>query len=261
MSTTPLSDLSTWTALVVEDEPRLREALVEHLRRASFSWQHILPAGDAEEALTICRDHSVNLAFLDIRLPGISGLELASLLPAGIHIVFVTAYDAHAIEAFEAGAIDYVLKPVTQERIQKTLDRVKDRAPLPVEALRRWLGTLGKPSQAPEPLEFLRWITASSGRRTHLIPVEDVIFFQADSKCTRLECRGASYVITQSIKELAVRLDPGVFQQVHRSTVVNLHAVAWLERHDGEGGTLHLKGHDALIPVSGPFLRFLKDRR
>ena len=118
---------TTWTALVVEDEPRLREALVDHLRHASFPWKDIFQAGDAQEALALCLEHKPDVAFLDIRLPGISGLELATQLPAGIHAVFVTAYDAHAIEAFEAGAVDYLLKPVTQERLQKTLNRIEDR--------------------------------------------------------------------------------------------------------------------------------------
>ena len=244
---------------MVEDEPRLREALVQHLRRASFPWQDILQARDAEEALALCRSQRPDLAFLDIRLPGMSGIELAERLPLGIHTVFVTAYDAHAVAAFEAGAIDYLLKPVTQERIQKTLDRVRDRAPVPVDSLRKWLGGLVTPVLAQNPLEPLRWITASSGRRTHWISVEDILFFQADSKYTRVECRDASYVITQPIKELSTRLDPNLFQQIHRSTVVNLHAVAWVERQDGGGGTLHLREHKTLLPVSGSYLRTLME--
>ncbi len=250
-----------WTALVVEDEPRLREALVEYLRGASFPWREILQAGDGEEALALCREHRPDLAFLDIRLPGISGLELATRLPAGIHTVFVTAFDAHAIEAFEAGAIDYLLKPVTPERLQKTLDRIRDRGSVavPVEALLRRLEGLAAPAEAvlPEPL---RWITASSGRRTHWIPVDDVLFFQSDSKYTRVECQDQSYVIELSIKELAARLDARTFMQVHRSTVVNLRAVAWIEKLENGGGTLHLRGHGALIPVSAPFMKALKGR-
>jgi len=245
-----------WTALVVEDEPRLREALVDHLRCASFRWQDILQAGGADEALDICRTQRPDLAFLDIRLPGMSGLELAKQLPPGIHTVFVTAYDAYAIEAFEAGAIDYLLKPVTQERLQKTLDRIRDR--VSVEPILERLGALA--TLQPAHSEPLRWITASSGRRTHLISVEDVLFFQADSKYTRVECSDASYIISQPIKDLATRLDPDAFQQVHRSTVVNLHAVAWVEKQEGGGGTIHLRGHEALLPVSASFLRTLMGR-
>ncbi|MDP2875042.1 MAG: LytTR family DNA-binding domain-containing protein [Holophaga sp.] len=245
----------SWTALVVEDEPRLREALVDHLRHASFTWHDILQAGDAEEALALCQSHHPQVAFLDIRLPGISGLELASRLPEGIRIVFVTAYDAHAIEAFEAGAVDYLLKPITSERLQKTLDRIQERAPISVEALLKRLGNLASP-----PLEPLQWITASSGRRTHWIPVDEVLFFQADSKYIRVECRGASYVIDHSIKDLVARLDPKMFQQVHRSTVVNLRAVAWVEKQDGGGGRIHLREHSAVIPVSASYMKELKER-
>jgi len=250
-------DPSAWSALVVEDEPRLREALVQQLRASAFAWREILQAGDVDEALAQDQSQRIEVAFLDIRLPGRSGLELARLLPRDTRVVFVTAYDAHAIEAFETGAIDYLLKPILPDRLQQTLERLRDRVlPAPESWLRALDGLKGL--SAPEPL---RWITATSGRRTHLIPVEEVLFFQADSKCTRVECRGASYIINQSIKELSARLDARTFQQVHRSAVVNLHAVAWLERHDGEGGTLHLKDHAALIPVSGPYLGFLKDRR
>lgn len=250
-----------WSALVVEDEPRLREALVQLLRESAFPWREIHQAGNADEALRLCQAQRIDAAFLDIRLPGRSGLELARLLPRDTRVVFVTAYDAHAIEAFEAGAMDYLLKPVLPERLHKTLERMRHRTlPTPESWLKALDGLQGLATlpAVPEPL---RWITATSGRRTHLIPAEEVLFFQADSKCTRVECRGATFVINQSIKELTARLDTRMFQQVHRSTVVNLHAVAWLERHDGEGGTLHLKDHAALIPVSGPFLGFLKDRR
>lgn len=252
----PIHPLS-WSALVVEDEPRLREALVQLLRDSAQPWREIFQAGNGDEAMALCQAQRIDVAFLDIRLPGRSGLELARLLPRDVRVVFVTAYDAHAIEAFEAGAIDYLLKPILPERLQKTLERLRDRA---LPSPEGWLSALDglKGLALPEPL---RWITATSGRRTHIIPAEEVLFFQADSKCTRVECRGASYVITQSIKDLAAQLDAKIFQQVHRSTVVNLRAVAWLERHDGEGGTLHLKDHGALIPVSGPYLGFLKDRR
>ena len=257
MATSSSIDSAAWSALVVEDEPRLREALVQQLRESAIPWREIYQAGNGDEAMAHCQAQRIDVAFLDIRLPGRSGLELACLLPRDTRVVFVTAYDAHAIEAFEAGAIDYLLKPITPDRLQKTLERLHDRAlPSPENRLSALDGLKGL--MTPEPI---RWITATAGRRTYLIPVEEVLFFQADSKCTRVECRGASYVINQPIKDLAARLDAKSFQQVHRSTVVNLHAVAWLERHDGEGGTLHLKGHDALIPVSGPYLGFLKGHR
>lgn len=242
---------------MVEDEPRLRTALAELLRDSAFGWRRILQAGNADEALALVREHAPEVAFLDIRMPGMSGLQLAARLPAGTRIVFVTAFDAHAIEAFEAGAIDYLLKPVTKDRLQKTLERLRDRTPLSLEALQKWIGPLAPPPREPEPL---RWITVTSGRRTRWIAAEDVLFFRSDHKVTSVECRDGSYIIDLPIKELAERLDPRSFQQIHRSVVVNLRAIAWLERLDGEGGVLHLKEQDATLPVSAAFMRVLRDR-
>lgn len=250
-------DAIEWVALVVEDEPRLRQALVEHLRASSFAWRSIREASSAEEALAACREELPDVAFLDIRLPGTSGLELASRLPSGTHLVFVTAYDAHAVAAFEAGAVDYLLKPVTPERLHRTLERLRGRSPLPAEALRRLLEGI-VPAAAPSPKEPLRWVTASSGRKTHWIAVEDVLFFRADNKYTRVECRDASYLVDTTIRELAGQLDPATFRQVHRSTIVNLRSVAWVEKEESGGGTIHLRGHDALLAVSAPYLKSLK---
>lgn len=247
-----------WTALVVEDEPRLREALLDLLRASSFPWAALHPAGDAETALALAAAHRPDVAFLDIRLPGLSGLDLAARLPEGIHLVFVTAYESHALRAFEAGALDYLLKPVTAERLQATLVRLRARAaPAPLASLQAWLETALR-SAPPEPL---RWITATVGRRTHWVPVEDIVGLQADQKYTRLLCAGTSYLVAQSLKDLLSQLDPRTFQQVHRSAAVNLRAVAWVERGEGEGGQVHLRGHEAPLPVSAPYLKGLLDRR
>ena len=239
------TDLS---ALVVDDEPRLREGLVA-LLQAARPWARLDSAGDAEEALALAAAHPPDLAFLDIRMPGISGLALAARLPAATRVVFVTAYDAHTLEAFEAGAVDYLLKPVTPERLAKTLDRLKTRANLDLAALRARLGTGAPPSEAP-----LQWIRATSGKRTHLISVEEVRCFQAEDKLTRMDTDSATHYLDLPIKTLAARLDPARFQQVHRSALVARRAIAWVERNAGEGGTLHLRGGGTL-PVSAAYLR------
>ncbi|HJV21506.1 MAG TPA: LytTR family DNA-binding domain-containing protein [Holophagaceae bacterium] len=239
--------MSALSALVVEDEPRLREGLVA-LLEATRSWTRLDAAGDAEQALALAAANPPDLAFLDIRLPGLSGLELAPHLPAATRIVFVTAYDAHTLDAFEAGAVDYLLKPVTPERLQKTLDRLQARAALDLEALRARLDT------KPEPLQ---WIRATSGKRTHLVSVDEVHCFRAEDKLTRVDTAEGTHYIDTPIKTLAGRLDPGRFQQVHRSAIVSLRAIAWLERNEGEGGLLHLRG-GATLPVSAPYLKALK---
>ncbi|OQA31687.1 MAG: Sensory transduction protein LytR [Acidobacteria bacterium ADurb.Bin340] len=249
----PAPAAAPWSALVVEDEARLREGLVDLLRQSGQPWRRLEGAEDAEAALAACARDVPDVAFLDIRLPGMSGLELAARLPKGVRIVFVTAYDAHAIAAFEAGAVDYLLKPVTPERLAKTLERLRERPAVDVEALLARLA----PLPVPEPLQ---WISATVGRRTRLIPVDEVLCFQSDSKLTRVQCADGAHYIDQPLKELAARLDPRTFQQIHRSAIVNLRAVAWLERGDGEGGLIHLKGVAEPLTVSAPFWKALKLR-
>ncbi|HJV91264.1 MAG TPA: LytTR family DNA-binding domain-containing protein [Holophagaceae bacterium] len=239
--------MSTLSALVVEDEPRLREGLIA-LLEAARPWARLDAAGDAQQALALAAANPPDLAFLDIRLPGMSGLELAPRLPAATRIIFTTAYDAHTLEAFEAGAVDYLLKPVTPERLRQTLDRLERRAALDLETLRARL------EAKPEPLQ---WIRATSGKRTHLVSVDEVRCFQAEDKLTRVDAEDGTHYIETPIKTLAARLDPGRFQQVHRSAIVALRAIAWLERKEGEGGLLHLKGGDTL-PVSATYLKALK---
>ncbi|HJW34815.1 MAG TPA: LytTR family DNA-binding domain-containing protein [Holophagaceae bacterium] len=240
------------SALVVDDEPRLRDGLLALLRESGRTWARLEAAGDAEEALALVAEQVPDLAFLDIRMPGISGLELAARLPATTRVIFVTAFDAHTLEAFEAGAVDYLLKPVTPERLGKCLDRLQARAALDLEALRARLG-----ASAPPPVEPLQWIRATSGKRTHLISVEDVRCFQAEEKLTRVDTEEGTHYIDTPLKALAARLDPGRFRQVHRSAIVALRAIAWVERREGEGGLLHLKG-GATLPVSATHLKALK---
>ena len=239
------TDLS---ALVVDDEPRLREGLVA-LLQAARPWARLDSAGDAEEALALAAAHPPDLAFLDIRMPGISGLALAARLPPATRVVFVTAFDAHTLEAFEAGAVDYLLKPVTPERLRKTLDRLQTRAALDLEALRARLGTAAPPVAEP-----LQWIRATSGKRTHLVSVEEVRCFQAEDKLTRMDTDAGTHYLDLPIKTLAARLDPARFQQVHRSALVARRAIAWVARNAGEGGTLHLRGGGTL-PVSAAYLK------
>lgn len=241
-----------WTALVVEDEGRLREGLVDLLRGSSLPWHRIDAAEDGEAALACCAAHRPDVAFLDVRLPGMSGLELASRLPKGVRIVFVTAYDDHAVAAFEAGAADYLLKPVTPERLAKTLERLRERPIMDWETV---LARMPQPAPAP-----LTWIRATSGRRTFLIPVDEVLCFRAEAKLTAVRCAEAEHLIDTPIRELASRLDPRHFQQVHRSTIVNLHAIACIERQDGEGALVHLRGCAEPLPVSATYLKLLRER-
>ncbi len=244
------------SVLVVEDEPRLREALVALLKESARPFREILQAGDADQALRLLLEYQPDLAFLDIRLPGMSGLELARRLPTKTQIVFVTAYDAHAIQAFEAGAVDYLLKPVTKERLDTTLERVFSRAPISQAALLNVLGGL-LPVQRPN---YLEWITAQSGKKTFLIAVEDILGFKSDHKYTRVICKDSSCIIEQPLRELIEKLNPSKFMQIHRSAIVNLKAIAWIEKHEGDTATLHVKNHSETLPVSEKGYRALRSR-
>jgi DNA-binding LytR/AlgR family response regulator len=236
--------------LVVEDELRLREEVVALLGEIAPDIGDVRAASSAEQALLLCRDSMPAIAFLDIKLPGRSGIELALALPSSTRIVFVTAYDEFAIQAFDRGAVDYMLKPISRERLQRCVDRLRQRQTHSVEDLRAILSAI----PALQPKAYLRWLTASVGRRTQLIPVQDIIYLQSDNKYTRVVSHDSEHLIEESIKNLLLRLDPAVFVQIHRATVVNLGEVLLVER-DETGGTLKLRTSKDVLRISMPYLR------
>ena len=247
------STTNAWV-LVVEDEPRLRDELVALLAALAPDLGHIRPVGTAEQASQLCGESMPHIAFVDIKLPGRSGLELVHDLPDDTRVVFVTAHDEFAVQAFDRGAVDYLLKPLTQERLQRCVDRLRNRVTLPLQELRSILSAL----PATPPSTYLRWLTAITGRRTRLIPVQEIIYLQSDSKYTRIVSRDAENLIEESIKTLLPRLDPAEFLQVHRSTVVNLREVLLVERNETGGGLLQLRSCKDVLRISAPFLREFK---
>lgn len=242
--------------LVVEDEPRLREALAELLARMASDFGEVVVAASGEDALALCRDGSPSVAFLDIRLPGMSGLQLAEAIADETRIVFVTAHQEFAVDAFDQGAVDYLLKPVTPERLQACLDRLRRRDRAAAGELQKFLRAFS----APSPPTYLRWLTASAGRRTYLIEVDDIVYLKSDSKYTRLVCRDSQHLIEESLKKILGRLDPERFRQVHRSTVVNLREVLLVERDDTATGTglVKFRNHPEVVRISAPYLRELR---
>jgi DNA-binding LytR/AlgR family response regulator len=240
--------------LVVEDEPRLRDELVALLAALAPDLGQIRPVGTAEQALQLCGESMPHIAFVDIKLPGRSGLELVHDLPDDTRVVFVTAHDEFAVQAFDRGAVDYLLKPLTQERLQRCVDRLRNQITLPLQELRSILSAL----PATPPSTYLRWLTAITGRRTRLIPVQEIIYLQSDNKYTRIVSRDAENLIEESIKTLLPRLDPAEFLQVHRSTVVNLSEVFQVERNETGGGLLQLRSSKDVLRISAPFLREFK---
>jgi DNA-binding LytR/AlgR family response regulator len=219
---------------------------------------------DGASALEAIAEHKPDVAFLDIRMPGLTGIEVAAALSEvspRTQVVFVTAYDQYAIDAFEQGAVDYLLKPVARDRLQATVQRLQARVaagrpdPATLEAL---LQHLAKRPAEPEAAPPLAWITANSGRETKLIMLDEVAYFRADSKYTVVVTAEGEALLRTPLKELLEALDPRQFRQVHRSTIVNLKAVASVVRDDSGKGTLRLKGRSETLPVSVPFMALFK---
>ncbi len=248
------------TALIADDEPHLARALATELARLWPELQivHVARHGlEAAERIAVLRP---DLAFLDIQMPGLTGLEVAQGIEGSTRVVFVTAYDEFAVQAFEHEALDYVLKPVKAERLQRTIDRIR-RAAAPaaddgalLAAMRRLLPA-SPVAAAPE---RLRWVRASSGDITHQIAVEDVLFFRADEKYTCVQTAQAEHLIRTPIAELATQLDPARFVQVHRSTLVNLQHLAGTRRDEASRLFLRMKGHAHELPVSRAYVHLFK---
>ena len=251
------------TCIVAEDESLLRHSLVAELRRAWPTLQVVAECEDGASAVEALAEHTPDVAFLDIRMPGLTGLEVAAVAAEAsprTQIVFVTAYDQYAIDAFERGAIDYLLKPVKPERLDATVARLQARDLQPdAAALAALLGKLGAlPAQAGAP-EPLTWLTASAGRETRLILVDDVAYFQADQKYTTVVTADGEALLRTSLRELLPRLDPNTFKQIHRSTIVNLKAIAGIVRDDSGRGTVRLRQRSETLTVSQPFMALFKN--
>ena len=252
------------TCVVAEDETLLRHALVAQLQRAWPELRIVAECEDGASAVEALAEHNPDVAFLDIRMPGLTGLEVAATAADAsprTQIVFVTAYDQYAIDAFERGAIDYLLKPVTPERLQATVARLQARDALPdAAALAVLLDRLGAlpasmPAGAPEPLT---WLTASAGKETRLVLVEDVAYFQADHKYTTVVTAEGEALLRSSLRELLPRLDQALFKQIHRSTIVNLKAIAGITRDDSGRGIVRLRQRPETLTVSQPFMGLFK---
>ena len=251
------------TCVVAEDEALLREALVAQLHAAWPALRIVAECEDGASALEALAEHRPDVAFLDIRMPGLSGLEVAQAAAGAsprTQIVFVTAYDQYAIDAFERGAVDYLLKPVADDRLEATVVRLQGRLGQgrdeALSALLARLGTaLPRVENAPAPLT---WLTASAGRETRLILVDEVAYFRAEQKYTTVVTADGEALLRTSIRELLGRLDPDVFKQIHRSTVVNLRAVAGVTRDDSGRGSLRLRGRPETLTVSAPFMALFR---
>jgi DNA-binding LytR/AlgR family response regulator len=236
------------TAILAEDEPLLADELADLLKVLWPQLRIVARAGDGVAALNAIDSFLPDVALLDIHMPLLSGIEVARRIAGRCHVAFITSYDQHALEAFEAGAIDYVLKPPTAARLMTTVERLKARLQQPPADLR---GALKSVDQAPAVTpRYLQWINASRGTAVQLITVEEIVYFRSDQKYTLVVTPDGEALIKKTIKELTDELDPTMFWQVHRSTLVNVHAIHSVTR-DGRGSlTLRLKQRPETLPVS-----------
>jgi DNA-binding LytR/AlgR family response regulator len=244
----------TLTAIVAEDEAPQRESLCAALTEL-WPELRLLVCEDGIAALEAAAEHRPGIAFLDIRMPGASGIDVAMAIRDHAHVVFTTAYDEFAIRAFDAGAVDYLLKPIRRERLQEAVQRLRQRVALPrpadlaavLDSLRAQLRPQGAAS------ERLRWITASIGDTTRLLPLDEVLYFQAQDKYTRVVTAQAEALIRTSLRELIEGLDEREFWQVHRSVIVRADAVDHVRRDELGKYQLRLRGRDECLPLSSAF--------
>ncbi|MCV2370805.1 LytR/AlgR family response regulator transcription factor [Roseateles oligotrophus] len=277
------------TALIADDEPLLRDSLARSLAIAWPELQIVAQARNGREALELFEQFQPEIVFLDVHMPGLNGIEAARQLARRTQIVFVTAYEEYAVQAFDQGALDYLVKPVEEARLDDTVARLKARradahagalssSPSPpspstqvLEAvIAQLLERLGQHvSQAvvqpPAPAaeagpapKYLQWIRASVGATLKLIPVDDIVYLRSDEKYTLVAWSEGEALIRTPIRELMDQLDPNSFVQVHRSVVVNLHAISHITRGPNETADVHLKGRTEVLPVSRSYLHLFR---
>jgi DNA-binding LytR/AlgR family response regulator len=244
------------TAIIADDERLMREQLRARLTEVWPDLQILAEAKNGEEAVAAVREHRPDLAFLDIRMPGMNGIEAAREIGDACHVVFITAYNEYAVDAFEHGAVDYVLKPAERDRLEITVARLKKRLGSKPSDLGELLTRLSAKLDAADNRpatggkNHLQWIQASVGQQLRLIPVAEILFFTSDEKYTRVQTETFEALIRKPIKELLAELDPENFWQIHRSTIVNAKAIGGVTR-DFRGRQLVLiKGSSEKLEVS-----------
>jgi DNA-binding LytR/AlgR family response regulator len=253
------------TALIADDEPLLRTQLARLLADAWPELDVVVQARNGREAVEQFEALLPDICFLDVHMPGLSGVEAARFIGRRAHLVFVTAFDQYAVQAFEHGALDYLVKPVEPARLAETVSRLQQRlravAPAhDTDAMLEQLVARLRKDAAPAPL---RWIRVSVGQTLRLVSVDEIDFLKSDEKYTLVAWRGdggkaCEGLIRTPLKELVTQLDATHFAQVHRAVVVNLRAIAQVVRGDNETAEIHLKGRADVLPVSRSYLHLFR---
>ncbi len=253
------------TALIADDEPLLREALARQLAQAWPELEIVAQARNGREAVAQFEALRPAICFLDVHMPGLSGVEAAREIGRRAHLVFVTAFEQYAVQAFAHGVLDYLVKPVEVARLAETVERLKERlrAAQPAVATDALLQQLAEQLRRKSEPTPLRWIRAQAGSTLRLIAVDDIDYLRSDTKYTRIAWRGdggepAEALISTALKDVLNQLDPAQFAQVHRSVVVNLRAISHVTREDNDTASIHLKHRRETLPVSRSYLHLFK---
>jgi DNA-binding LytR/AlgR family response regulator len=249
------------TAIIADDERLMRDQIRMRLAEVWPELEIVGEAKNGEEALELVAQLKPDLTFLDIRMPGKTGMEAAREIGERSQIVFVTAYDQYAVEAFERGAVDYLLKPTEVERLRLTVERIKARLAGPRQAVNEsvtaMLSQLAEKIAAPRPT-YLHWIQASIGQDLRMIPVEEILFFRSDEKYTCVQTDKFEALIRKPVRDLAEELDPSLFWQIHRATLVNVNAIEGVTRDIRGRHLVMVKGRPEKLEVSRSFLHLFK---
>ncbi len=245
-------ELRAPSAVLAEDEPLLADELAEHLAALWPQLEIVARVGDGVAALHAVETHRPDIAFLDIHMPRLDGIEAARQIAGRCHVVFITAFDAHALPAFEAGAIDYVMKPLAYARLATTVARLKARLAQPASDLSR-LAAADPHAEPGKTGGHLQWIRVSRGAAVRLVTVDEICYFKADSKYTLVVTPDSESLIRKTIKELVDELDPNLFRQIHRAVIVNLRAIESVLRGDGGALSVRLKQRPETLAVSAQY--------
>jgi DNA-binding LytR/AlgR family response regulator len=246
------------TAIIADDERLMRDQIRLRLSQAWPELEILGEAKNGDEAIELVDQLQPDFTFLDIRMPGKTGLQAAQEIGAKSHIVFITAYDEYAIEAFERGAVDYILKPAEAERLRLTVGRLKARLSSTPADMGSMLTQLAKQMGIATKPVYLQWIQASIGQQLRLIPVQEILFFRSDEKYTSVQTASYEALIRKPVRDLAEELDPDLFWQIHRATLVNVNAIDGITRDLRGRHQVLVKGHTEKLEVSRSFIHLFK---
>lgn len=245
------------TAVIAEDEPLVRQELRHTLGEMWPQLSIVAEAADGMEALSAVARFSPDVLFLDIQMPGLNGLDVAQRLNGNAHVVFVTAFDQYAVAAFEQGALDYVLKPISALRMQLTIERLRARLSEPPADLTRIAGLLK--DMVPAESRYLKWLTVPVGQELRVVAVGEISYLRADNKYTTVVTPFGSFLMSPSLRQMKEKLDPQVFWQIHRSVVVNVGAIDRIYRSFRGSLEVKLKDRGELLPVSAAHAHLFRE--